>query len=115
MLTERIACEPSDPTTVTLIGAFAELAKHPEQADKVFEEVIAVDETKLRDLATLPHLSAVIKETMRLYPSLLSGGSRKTLEQSVMIGGNLIPPYTTIVAPRYTINRSENNRVFFRN
>ncbi|KAF4511026.1 hypothetical protein G6O67_002864 [Ophiocordyceps sinensis] len=97
----------SDPTTVTLIGVFAELAKHSEHADKIFEEVGHVDATDSGALSGLPHLNGVIKEAMRLYPAVLSGGSRKTMDQSVMIGGSLIPPHTTIVLPRFTINRRE--------
>ena len=97
----------SDPTTVTLIGAFAEMAKHPEHQDLIYEEVKDVDMNDFKAIANLPHLNAIIKETLRLYPSLLSGGSRKTLDEPVEIGGRVIPPHTTIVAPRYTINRSK--------
>lgn len=95
----------SDPTTVTLIGLFAELAKHPAHQDKIFDEVAEIDVTDLKKLSSLPHLNGVIKETLRLYPSLLSGGSRKTTENGAMIGGKFIPPHTTIVCPRYSINR----------
>ncbi|ROV92800.1 hypothetical protein VMCG_09091 [Cytospora schulzeri] len=95
----------SDPTTVTLIGLFAELAKHPVHAEKILEEVADVDVRDFRTLSGLPHLNGVIKETLRLYPSLLSGGSRKTQENGITIGGRLIPPFTTIVCPRYSINR----------
>ena len=97
----------SDPTTVTLIGAFAEMAKHPEHAEILYNELANADITDFSVLSTLPHLNAIIKEVMRLYPSLLSGGSRKTLDQPVTIGGRVIPPYTTIVSPRFTINRSK--------
>lgn len=93
--------------TVTLIGAFAELGKHQDQVDKIYEEVKDIDATDFKVLESLPHLNGVIKEVMRLYPSVLSGGSRKTLNESVIIGGKVIPPRTTIVAPRYTINRSK--------
>lgn len=93
--------------TVTLIGAFAELGKHQDQVDKIYEEIKDIDATDFHVLNGLPHLNGVIKEVMRLYPSVLSGGSRKTLDKSVIIGGKVIPPHTTIVSPRYTINRSK--------
>lgn len=89
------------------MGIFAELAKHPEHIDKIYEEVEDLDVNDFKAIAALPHLNAVLKEIMRLYPSLLTGGIRKTQDQPVVIGGHVIPPYTTVVAPRYTINRSK--------
>lgn len=97
--------------TVTMIGVLAELAKHPDHQDKIFDEVAKIDVTDFRKLNPLLHLNAVIKETLRLYPSLLSGGSRKTTENGVIIGGKFIPPHTTIVCPRYSINRSKPYRL----
>lgn len=90
---------------MTLIGLFAELAKHPAQIDKIYHEVANIDVADTELLRTLPHLNGVISESLRLYPSLPSGGFRKTTKHGVTIGGNYIPPYTTILAPRYSINR----------
>jgi cytochrome P450 len=80
------------------------LARHPDEAEKVFQEVSLVDNINdIQQLRKLRHLSAVISETMRLYPALLAGGSRKTGSNGVTIAGRYIPPHTTIINPRYTI------------
>ncbi|KXH40889.1 cytochrome P450 [Colletotrichum simmondsii] len=95
------------PTAAALIGIFCELAKHPEHAEKVYEELKDVDATNLKTLTSLPHLNAVINEGLRLYPALLTGGARKTTENGATIGGTFIPPDTTIIAPRHVISRRE--------
>lgn len=64
-----------------------------------------VDVNDLKMLNRLPHLNAVLNETLRLYPALLSGGNRKTSENGATIAGRFIPPHTTIIAPRYSIAR----------
>lgn len=98
----------SDPSTSTLIGAFCELGRNPDQAEKVFQEVSLVDDINdIQQLRKLHHLGAVINETMRLYPALLSGGSRKTSSKGLTIAGQFIPPFTTTISPRYTIGRSK--------
>lgn len=83
---------------------FCELEKHPEHADKIREELKNVDATDLKPPINLPHLNAVVKESQRLQLALLTGGNRKTAN-GITIGGQFIPPYTTIVAPRYSIGR----------
>ncbi|GKT57817.1 cytochrome P450 [Colletotrichum tofieldiae] len=97
----------SEPTAAALIGIFCEMSKHPEHADKIYEELKDVDATNLKILTSLPHLNAVINEGLRLYPALLTGGARKTTENGATIGGTFIPPHTTIIAPRHVISRRE--------
>ncbi|KAL2814652.1 benzoate 4-monooxygenase cytochrome P450 [Aspergillus granulosus] len=101
----------SEPTASTLVGLFYELAKSPDQADKIRDEVMqpGVD---IQDghnlLRSCPHLEAVIFESLRLYPSIPTGGNRKTSStEGTTIGGTYIPPDTTIVAPRFVISRRE--------
>lgn len=97
----------SEPTAYVLIATFCELAKHPHHAEKIYEEVQDVDVTDQKSLNRLPHLNAVINETLRLYPVLLTGGARKTMDEGIIVGGIRIPSYTTVVAPRYSISRRE--------
>ena len=97
----------SEPTAVALIAVFCELSQHLHHAEKIYGELMDVDVTDLKALASLPHLNAVIKEALRLHPALLTGGNRKTNANGVTIGGRFIPPHTTIVAPRFSIGRSK--------
>ena len=87
------------------MGIFCELARNPEHAEKIYDEVQHLDIRDAKLLQKLPHLEAVITETLRLYPALPTGGNRKTLEHGVTIGGTHIPAQTTIVAPRFSISR----------
>ncbi|KAI1431257.1 cytochrome P450 [Xylaria sp. CBS 124048] len=97
----------SEPVPVVLIGLFAELARKPEQIEAVYNEMIGMDITDSKTLSTLPHLNAVIQEALRLYPVLPTAGSRKVGKNGVTIGGVYIPPYTTIINPRFSIHRRE--------
>jgi cytochrome P450 len=97
-----------------LLAVFCELAKHPHHAEQVYKELDGVDETDPKALNRLSHLNAIINETLRLYPVLLTGGARKTLQEGTTIGGTYIPPHTTIVAPRFSISRSKYNSIIER-
>lgn len=97
----------SEPTATVLIGIFCELAKNTQHADKIYSEVRDISIRDVKLLATLPHLEAVIAESLRLYPALPTGGNRKTPDHGIVIGGRYIPPQTTVVAPRYSISRSK--------
>ncbi|PSS10965.1 hypothetical protein M430DRAFT_53504 [Amorphotheca resinae ATCC 22711] len=97
----------SEPTASVLLGIFCELARNPAHARKIYDEIQGLDIRDARSLSRAPHLEAVISEALRFYPVLPTGGNRKTLEHGVTIGGTYIPPYTTIVAPRYSIMRRE--------
>jgi cytochrome P450 len=96
----------SEPTASALIGLFRQLSIFPEHADRIREEVRHLDIRDPRALAGhADHLNACINEALRLYPALPSGGNRTTKDMGMTIGDTYIPPYTTIVAPRYTISR----------
>jgi cytochrome P450 len=97
----------SEPVPVVLIGLFAELAQKPEHIEGVYQELKDADINESKVLAKLPYLNAVIQEALRMYPVLPTGGSRKTGERGVTIGGVFIPPNTTMVGPRFTIQRRE--------
>ncbi|KAK0634267.1 cytochrome P450 [Bombardia bombarda] len=97
----------SEPIPIILIALFAELAKKPEYIEAVYQEMVDVDILDTKVLSQLPNLNAVIQETLRLYPVLPTAGTRKTGPNGVTIAGVFIPPYTTIVNPRYSIHRRE--------
>ena len=97
----------SDTTGPTLTMVFYLLAKHPEHQAKLYEELQQIDVTDREALKTSPHLNAVIDETMRCYPAIMTGGNRDTPPEGMMIGGRFIPGDVTIVSPRYSIFRCE--------
>lgn len=99
----------SEPVPVVLIGLFSELARKPEHIEGICQELKDVDINDSKALANLPYLNAAIQEALRLYPVLPTGGSRKTGPSGVTIGGVFIPPNTTVIGPRFTIQRRKFN------
>lgn len=95
----------SDTVAPTLVCTFYELARNPQMADRLHEELRPIDINSERALDDLPYLNAFIKETMRLHPAVPTGGYRDTPPSGMMIGDKFIPGNTTIVSPRYTIFR----------
>ena len=73
----------------------------------MFAELQTVDVHNCAALLSLPHLSAVINETLRFHHVIPTGGYRDTPEEGLTIGGQFIPKDTTIIAPRYILNRCE--------
>ncbi|RYP55519.1 hypothetical protein DL769_010135 [Monosporascus sp. CRB-8-3] len=97
----------SDTTRAALIGSCWYLAKYPEHASKIRDETRNVDLNDTVTLATLPHLNGFINETLRLVPPIMTGTSRITGPEGLMLDNVLIPPYTRVTAPRYVIMRME--------
>lgn len=95
----------SEPIPVVLLGLFSELARKPEYVDGIYRELGHVDVSDSKILARLPYLNAAIKEALRLYPVLPTGGPRKTGRNGATIAGVFIPPNTTVVGPRFNIQR----------
>ncbi|KAI4211030.1 MAG: hypothetical protein LQ351_006150 [Letrouitia transgressa] len=62
----------SHPIMATLTCLFYRLASHPAHAEKLKKELANVDCLDDHRLQTLPHLNAVIQETLRLHPPLIS-------------------------------------------
>lgn len=99
----------SEPVPVVLVGLFSELARKPEYIEAIHQELADADITENKALAKLPLLNAAIQEALRLYPVLPTGGSRKTGKNGLMIAGVFIPPNTTVIGPRFTIQRSRSS------
>ncbi|PHH68650.1 hypothetical protein CDD82_375 [Ophiocordyceps australis] len=97
----------SDTVAPTLVFLFYQLARNPALAQKLFHELQSIDLLDLHALQKLPFLNALINETLRLHPAVPTGGYRDSPPQGCTIAGRFIPGNTTIVAPRYSIFRSE--------
>ncbi|KUI53153.1 Tryprostatin B 6-hydroxylase [Cytospora mali] len=97
----------SDTTGPSLIAMFYFLARYPEHAERIFEEINTVNTSDIAVLANLPHLNGFINETMRLIPAALTTGYRLTPPEGIHIDGTWIPGGTKITGPRYTLFRLE--------
>ncbi|KAI0173521.1 benzoate 4-monooxygenase cytochrome P450 [Hypoxylon sp. FL1284] len=97
-----------DTTAPSLILLLYFLARYPEHATKIQDELENVDCSDVKELTALPHLTGTINESMRLLSAIPSFSSRITGPNGVSVDGDcFIPPNTKICAPRYSIGRLE--------
>ncbi|KAF2256020.1 cytochrome P450 [Trematosphaeria pertusa] len=103
-----VAIAGSHSTAATLTFLLYELSRNAGTQHKLRLELSKIAQPLDVDALTdLPNLNACIDETLRLYPILLTAGARQTKETGITISGRYIPPWTTIIAPRYSIGRLE--------
>ncbi|KAI7776264.1 Cytochrome P450 [Diaporthe eres] len=97
----------SDSTAPSIIFLLYFLAKYPEHAFRIREELKAVDHEDVRALSALPHLTGTINEALRLLPAIPTAVSRNTPPEGLMFDSVFIPGGVKICAPRYSIGRLE--------
>ena len=95
----------SDTTRGSLIGIWYYLCKYPEHVSKILAELRDVDVNNVQKLVALPHLNAVIKETLRLAPPAMTGSPRMTGPEGLMVGNVWIPGGVKVTAPKYVMHR----------
>lgn len=97
-----------DTTSNTLTWALYHLSKNPEIQEALHKEVTGVvpfgKVPQHQDLAHMPLLKAVIKETLRLYP-VIPTNSRIITEKETEINGFLFPKNTQFVLCHYVVSR----------
>ncbi|KAJ6004050.1 hypothetical protein N7522_005695 [Penicillium canescens] len=109
----------SDTTAIALRAILYFLMRNPDIMAKVQAEIdTAVLEGKAgnpisyrESLAHLPYMSAVIKETLRLHPSVGLILEREVPKPGVTISGKYIPAGTTVGINAWVVNR--NSQVFY--
>lgn len=72
-----------ETTTNSLLWTFYLLSEHPDVREKLIGEiqsVLAGQDARMEDLARLPYLDCVIKESMRIYPSAWTQGRQAVKE-----------------------------------
>lgn len=97
-------------TTANLLAfAVQELARHPEILEKARAEVDEVIGSKreigYEDLPKLQYLSQVLKETLRLYPSV--PGTSRFISNDLVIEGVRIPKNTSVLVNTFITGRME--------
>ncbi|RAH58924.1 cytochrome P450 [Aspergillus piperis CBS 112811] len=95
----------SDTGAPSLIILWYFVARYPDHAERIYQELQTVDPTDHTALATLPHLNGFLNEAMRLIPAALTMGTRLTPPEGMVVEGTFIPGNIKVVAPRYTISR----------
>ncbi|RXN33522.1 cytochrome P450 27C1-like protein [Labeo rohita] len=99
-----------DTTSFTLSWSTYLLARHPIIQQEIFEEVDRVLGGRVptgEDVAYLPLVRGLVKETLRLFP-VLPGNGRVT-QDDLIVGGYLIPKGTQLALCHYSTSMDEEN------
>lgn len=99
-----------ETTATTVSFVLYELARHPEEQDRVFEEVASVlaeNSGKLDydDVQKLRRLDMVISECLRLYPPLVLFTTR-VCERDTRLAGYTMPAGAHIILPTWHIHHT---------
>jgi cytochrome P450 len=96
----------SDTTRAALISVWYYLINHPSHIKTLREELSGIDiDRDVNKLAALPHLNAVVKETLRLAPPAMTGSSRITGDEGLWVGDVWIPARTKVTSPKFVVQR----------
>ncbi|KVH89153.1 cytochrome P450 76AD1-like [Cynara cardunculus var. scolymus] len=99
----------TETTSSALEWAMAELIHNPEKMTRArveVSEILKNDNRNLKesDISRLPYLSAIIKETLRLYPPLAFLGPRKAIHD-VAVQGFIMPKNAEILCNVWAMGR----------
>lgn len=102
--------EGHDTTTSGISFCLYNIAKYPEVQKKVFAEIEDQIEfgqkLTMRELSKLSYLELVIKESLRLYPSV-PYFSRRLVSGDLQVGEHLFPKNSSINISPYLMGRNE--------
>ena len=105
--TRLIIVAGSDTTAATLTFLFYELARKPEEVEKLRKELqpLTTGEWGDVDIRNAQHLNGAIDEALRLHPPVPSGLERKVPEGGTNVGDVHIPQGANFWMPQYVIGR----------
>jgi cytochrome P450 len=100
----------SETTATSLASALFFLAKCPKKQKKLQQHLDQAmpggyGEWSYDKVKSVKYVDAVINETLRLKPALLTGGARETPSKGLQIGETFIPGKTNVVIPIHRIQR----------
>ncbi|KAK5049564.1 hypothetical protein LTR84_004493 [Exophiala bonariae] len=97
----------SGTTSTTLTYLLYALAKDSDRQERLREELRSSAGDSLNELQPLPYLNAVIKETLRLYPTIMSTLPR-VLNKPLVVDKHLLPVGTSVGMQNYVHHRDPN-------
>ncbi|CAG9858724.1 unnamed protein product [Phyllotreta striolata] len=101
--------EGHDTTAKSICFTLMLLANHKNYQNEVYQEIISVlgdkNEPDINDLSELKFMERVIKESLRLYPSVPFIG--RTVEEDMVVEGYFIPQDTAVNIHIFDIHRNE--------
>ena len=101
----------NDTTQISLTNTMFELASHPVEQKKLYEELtksignVSTPVRSYSELSQIPYLRACIDETFRILPPVRFGLLRQTVDGGAMIAGHHIPGGVTVSSSVYTLHR----------
>jgi cytochrome P450 len=96
----------SDTTANTLTYAVWSICRHPQVKARLMEELRNLpDDYTDEHLRTLPYLSQVIEETLRVYSVVGTGLPREVPASGASLCGYWLPPRSTVCAQSYSMHQ----------
>ncbi|RYP20696.1 hypothetical protein DL765_002646 [Monosporascus sp. GIB2] len=103
----------SETTATALSGATYLLLTHRDVLEKLNREVrsafASADEITISSVSRLSYMLAVLNESLRLYPPLVSGLVRVVPPAGEHVAGHWVPGGTNVEVQEWSINHSEDN------
>ncbi|KAJ5719828.1 hypothetical protein N7493_006706 [Penicillium malachiteum] len=106
----------SETSATLLSGCIFYLCTNPHAMRRLTTEIRSTftsdDEITFRNISPLKYLSAVIEESLRMYPPFVTSLARKVPKGGIIIDGEFIPEGTTVACHHYASYHSASNFTF---